>query len=107
MSLPDGTRRENLIAGAWEKSDSTIDVLNPATGKVLASVANASVGDCLRAVDAAHDAFASWRNTAPRARAEVLRKAFELMIAEQERLARIITLEMGRASCRERVSTIV
>ena len=96
MSLPDGTRCENLIAGAWEKSDSTIDVLNPATGKVLASVANASVGDCLRAVDAAHDAFDSWRNTAPRARAEVLRKAFELMIAEQERLARIITLEMGK-----------
>ena len=59
-------------------------------------MANASVGDCLRAVDAAHDAFDSWRDTAPRVRAEVLRKAYELMIAEQERLARIITLEMGK-----------
>ena len=96
MSLPAGTKRENLIGGTWEKSSSSIDVLNPATGRLLDSVANASVGDCLRAVDAAHDAFDSWRDTAPRVRAEVLRKAYELMIAEQERLARIITLEMGK-----------
>lgn len=96
MSLPDGTKRENLIAGSWEKTGSRIDVLNPATGKVLDTVANASVKDCLRAVDAAHDAFDAWRSTAPRVRSEVLRRAFELMIAEQERLARIITLEMGK-----------
>ncbi len=66
------------------------------TGKSIAKVANASVGDCLAAVDAAHDAFASWRTTAPRQRAEVLRKAFELMISEQEDLARLITLENGK-----------
>ena len=106
MSLPDGTKRENLIAGSWEDSGSTIDVLNPATGKVLATVANASVGDCLRAVDAAHDAFDSWRNTAPRVRAEVLRKAFELMIAEQERLARIVTLEMGKVIADARAEVV-
>jgi succinate-semialdehyde dehydrogenase/glutarate-semialdehyde dehydrogenase len=44
----------------------------------------------------AHDAFVSWKNTAPRVRAEILRKAFDIMIAEQEDLARTITLEMGK-----------
>jgi succinate-semialdehyde dehydrogenase/glutarate-semialdehyde dehydrogenase len=44
----------------------------------------------------AHDAFVSWKNTAPRVRAEMLRKAFDIMIAEQEELARTITLEMGK-----------
>ena len=96
MSLPVGVKRENLIGGVWEKTSTSLDVLNPATGNVLDTVANASVEDCLRAVDAAHDAFDSWRNTAPRVRGEVLRKAYELMIAEQERLARLITLEMGK-----------
>lgn len=90
------TRHENFIGGAWLGSASTIEVVNPATGGVLADVANASVDDCLRAVDAADTAFESWRNTAPRVRAEILRKAFELMIADQERLARIITMEMGK-----------
>ncbi|MDA0192958.1 MAG: NAD-dependent succinate-semialdehyde dehydrogenase [Actinobacteria bacterium] len=73
-----------------------IDVLNPATGSSIGKVDNASVADCLRAVDVAADAFASWKATAPRARAEILRKAFEIMIAEQESLARTITLEMGK-----------
>jgi succinate-semialdehyde dehydrogenase/glutarate-semialdehyde dehydrogenase len=44
----------------------------------------------------ANDAFAPWKNTAPRVRAEILRKAFDIMIAEQEELARTITLEMGK-----------
>lgn len=66
------------------------------TGRSIAQVANATVDDCLAAVDAAHDAFASWRATAPRQRAEILRKAFEIMISEQEDLARLITLENGK-----------
>ena len=73
-----------------------IDVLNPATGLSIGSVHNASISDCLQAVDAAHEAFQTWKNTAPRVRAEILRKAFEIMIAEQEELARTITLEMGK-----------
>lgn len=66
------------------------------TGKSIAQVANATVGECLAAVDAAHGAYSSWRITAPRQRAEILRKAFEIMIAEQEDLARLITLENGK-----------
>ena len=89
-------RTQSFINGEWVGSANQIDVLNPATGKSLASVANASISDCLLAVDAANAAFVSWRATAPRVRAEILRKAFEIMIAEQEQLARLITLEMGK-----------
>jgi succinate-semialdehyde dehydrogenase/glutarate-semialdehyde dehydrogenase len=89
-------RTANLIGGAWESTEATIDVLNPATGEPIVAVANASVGDCLRAVDAAHNAFESWKNVAPRARGEILRRAFEMMMTDQERLATIITLEMGK-----------
>ena len=89
-------RTQSFINGEWVGSANQIDVLNPATGESLASVANASISDCLQAVDAADAAFISWRATAPRVRAEILRKAFEIMIAEQEQLARLITLEMGK-----------
>jgi succinate-semialdehyde dehydrogenase/glutarate-semialdehyde dehydrogenase len=75
---------------------SQIEVLNPATGLAIGTVNNASISDCLQAVDMANDAFVPWKNTAPRVRAEILRKAFDIMIAEQEELARTITLEMGK-----------
>ena len=75
---------------------SQIEVLNPATGLAIGTVDNASISDCLHAVDQAHEAFVQWKNTAPRVRAEILRKAFDIMIAEQEELARTITLEMGQ-----------
>jgi len=75
-------RTQSFIAGEWVGSTAQIDVLNPATGELLTSVANASIADCLQAVDAADEAFISWRATAPRVRAEILRKAFEIMIAE-------------------------
>lgn len=73
-----------------------VDVINPAYGTLVGQVRNASVSDCLAAVDAAHDAFPSWRNTAPRQRGEILRRAFELMMASQEELARMITQENGK-----------
>lgn len=73
-----------------------IDVINPAYGTLVGQVRNARVDECLAAVDAAHDAFPSWRATAPRQRAEILRRAFELMMQEQEELARLITQENGK-----------
>jgi len=96
MTMDLSLRTANLIGGKWESAASTIDVLNPASGETIAAVANATISDCLRAVDAAHDAFASWRAVAPRERGEILRRAFDMMMADQERLATIITLEMGK-----------
>jgi succinate-semialdehyde dehydrogenase / glutarate-semialdehyde dehydrogenase len=77
--------------------DGRFDVLDPATGTVIASVADGGVEDAMAAVGAAADAAASWAATAPRARSEILRAAFELMTAQREELATLIALENGKA----------
>ncbi|HYS39658.1 MAG TPA: aldehyde dehydrogenase family protein, partial [Pseudonocardiaceae bacterium] len=73
------------------------DVLDPATGDVIARVANAGVADAVAAVDAAHEAAAAWAGTAPRERAEILRAAFELMTSQADQYARLISWENGKA----------
>jgi succinate-semialdehyde dehydrogenase / glutarate-semialdehyde dehydrogenase len=87
------------IGGEWEPASDAaeIDVYDPSTAEVLTAVPNASVEDALAAVTAAHEAGRGWAETAPRSRAEILRKAWQLMIEEQERLATLIVLEMGKA----------
>lgn len=88
-----------FIGGQWrDASDgATIDVVNPATEEVIATVASASVEDGLAAVAAANEAGPAWAATAPRERAEILRKAFDLLIGRKDDLARLITLENGKA----------
>jgi succinate-semialdehyde dehydrogenase/glutarate-semialdehyde dehydrogenase len=73
------------------------DVTDPATGGVVTSVANGTVEDARSAVEAAAAAARGWTSTAPRARAEILRKAFELMTSRSELLAHLISLENGKA----------
>ena len=73
------------------------DVADPATGRVLTSVADGTVEDAIAAVDAADSAAAAWAATAPRARAEILRRAFELMTARADEVAHLISLENGKA----------
>ena len=73
------------------------DVLDPATGGSIASVANGTVEDAIAAIDAADAAAEAWAATAPRERAEVLRRAFELMQARSAELAALISLENGKA----------
>ena len=73
-----------------------IRILNPATGIVEGEVPNHTVEQCLQATQQASDAFSAWKATVPRYRAEILRRAFELMIAEQEELAVLITRENGK-----------
>ncbi|MGA1358671.1 MAG: NAD-dependent succinate-semialdehyde dehydrogenase [Ilumatobacteraceae bacterium] len=73
-----------------------IEVLNPFDQSLVGTVPRAGTGDCLAAVDTAHDAFPAWRTTAPRVRAEMLRKAFELMVAEHDALSRLIVRENGK-----------
>ena len=84
--------------GAWrEASDGgRFPVHEPATGAELAQVADASVDDALAAVAAAQRAQPAWAATAPRQRSDVLRRAFELMLAETERLAELIVRENGK-----------
>jgi succinate-semialdehyde dehydrogenase / glutarate-semialdehyde dehydrogenase len=87
------------IGGKWRPASDKqrLDVIDPATEGVIASVASASVEDGIAAVDAANSAFAGWAGRKPRERAEILRKAFELIIQQAERFARLITLENGKA----------
>ncbi|MGN6780930.1 MAG: NAD-dependent succinate-semialdehyde dehydrogenase [Marmoricola sp.] len=86
------------IDGAWVEAEGArrFDVHDPATGRVIATVADASAADGLRALDAADRAQRSWARTSARARAEILRRAFELVTARADDFARLITLEMGK-----------
>ncbi|WP_324643338.1 NAD-dependent succinate-semialdehyde dehydrogenase [Pseudarthrobacter sp. LT1] len=93
-SVPTGL----LINGEWVEAsdDGTFDVHDPATGKVLATLASATSADAIAALDAADAAQASWARTAPRVRAEILRKAFDLVTERAEDFALLMTLEMGK-----------
>lgn len=84
------------IDGKWVKGDGSIPVTDPGTGEVIANVATAGDAECEAAVAAADRAFKTWSKTAPRVRAEILRKAFELMIAESDHLAKLTSMENGK-----------
>ncbi|NQX16872.1 NAD-dependent succinate-semialdehyde dehydrogenase [Rathayibacter sp. VKM Ac-2857] len=75
---------------------STFDVLDPATGRTLATVASGTVDDARAAVDAAAAAAASWAATPPRQRSIILSRAFELMTAAGDDLAELIVAENGK-----------
>ena len=75
----------------------TFEVTDPATEHSLGAVANGTVEDAEAAVSAAAAALPAWAALAPRARGEILRRAFELIIAQQEPLARLITRENGKS----------
>src|ERR1700751_1430642 len=87
------------IGGKWRKASDggRFDVLDPATESKIASVASATVEDAKAAVDAASDAFEGWSGKKPRERAEILRKSYELIMRDAERLAKLITIENGKA----------
>ncbi|MFD1720916.1 NAD-dependent succinate-semialdehyde dehydrogenase [Amnibacterium endophyticum] len=87
-----------FIAGEWRDASggARFDVEDPATGAVLASVADATPEDGLAALDAAVAAQDEWAATPPRRRGEILRRAWELMQQRKGDLALLMTLEMGK-----------
>ncbi|GAA1617257.1 MULTISPECIES: NAD-dependent succinate-semialdehyde dehydrogenase [Brevibacterium] len=87
-----------FINGQWRDAEDgkTIDVINPATGDVITTVADGSAADAEAAIKAAGDAQADWAATAPRERAEILRRAFELLIERSDDIAAVMTAEMGK-----------
>jgi len=86
------------IDGAWVDAEGgrTLAVTDPSTGETLVEIADASVADGQRAMDAAANAQADWAATAPRARGEILRRAFDLMQERADEFALLMTLEMGK-----------
>jgi succinate-semialdehyde dehydrogenase/glutarate-semialdehyde dehydrogenase len=87
-----------FIGGEWVDSTSGlgIDVIDPATGLVLKTIADASVADATRAMDVAAETQESWAATAPRVRGEILRGAFDLLQERADDFALLMTLEMGK-----------
>lgn len=93
-SIPTGL----FIGGEWIDGETggTFDVRDPSTGSVIRTIADATPGDGIRALDAAVAAQESWAATAPRVRGEILRRAFDLVQTHKEDLALLMTLEMGK-----------
>ena len=96
--LIESLRTQVFIDGTWRDSSDggSFDVEDPATGKVLTTVANATPEDGDAALAAAHAAQKSWGATPPRERAEILRRAFETVTARADDFALLMTLEMGK-----------
>jgi succinate-semialdehyde dehydrogenase/glutarate-semialdehyde dehydrogenase len=91
-------RTELYIGGRWRPSSdgATISVVDPANENVVAEVASASVEDAIAAVDAAYRTGPSWAQTAPRERAEILRRSFELVVANRQEMAELMVRENGK-----------
>jgi len=100
VSLPLLTdeQRDLFIGGAWRPATSgaRFDVVDPADGSVLTSVADATVADGTAALEAAVAAQASWAATPARERGEILRAAFESIRAHTDDIATLMSLEMGK-----------
>jgi succinate-semialdehyde dehydrogenase/glutarate-semialdehyde dehydrogenase len=86
------------INGSWQDAfdKKTLDVIDPATGKTLVSIADAAPEDGMAAIEAAHNAQESWAKQAPRERAEILRAAFEKVTSMADEFALVMSLEMGK-----------
>jgi succinate-semialdehyde dehydrogenase / glutarate-semialdehyde dehydrogenase len=95
-TLLDAVPKGLFIAGDWLSTPDTLAVEDPSTGEVLAEVADATEQDALAALAAADGAQAQWAATAPRERGEILRRAYEEIIARRDELALLMTLEMGK-----------
>ena len=100
MQLQDPTllRQQCYINGQWLDANSaeTIDVTNPATGETLGTTPNMGADETQLAIDAANTALPAWRDLTAKERAVKLRKWFELMMENQDDLAKIMTLEQGK-----------
>ena len=88
----------SFVNGQWvgATSGATFEVVNPATGQVVESVADLSAADCVKAVDAAEAAFPAWAGLTAKERSAILRRWFNLMTEHTEELAHLITEEMGK-----------
>ncbi len=85
-----------FIAGAWQEAETRFPVLNPATGEIIAHVANHGVASARASIDAAHVAQKGWAARTAGERCAILLKWQSLLLENREDLARILTAEMGK-----------
>ncbi|PTB17887.1 NAD-dependent succinate-semialdehyde dehydrogenase [Trinickia symbiotica] len=97
-----------VINGEWcdAASGKTIDVVNPATGKVIGTVAHAGIADLEHAVSAAQRGFEIWRKVPAHERAATMRKAAALLRERVETIARLMTLEQGKPLAESRIEVM-
>jgi succinate-semialdehyde dehydrogenase/glutarate-semialdehyde dehydrogenase len=93
---PSLLKTDALINGEWFKGLQRFDVLDPSNGRKLADVANLGPDDATRAIAVADAAWPAWRNKTAKERSIVLRKWFDLLMANVDDLARILTAEQGK-----------
>lgn len=100
MKLRDSSlfRQQAYIAGVWTDADNEqhVDVNNPATGEILGQVPKMGAAETRRAIEAAEQALPAWRARTAKDRATILRRWFDLIMANQDDLARLMTLEQGK-----------
>jgi succinate-semialdehyde dehydrogenase/glutarate-semialdehyde dehydrogenase len=99
QSVLDRVPTQLYIGGKWRDATGggTLPVEDPSTGETIAEVADATVEDAVSALDAAVAAQADFAKTPPRERSEILRRAYEALVAQADDLALLMTLEMGKA----------
>jgi len=92
-------KQANLINGGWVQADSgqTIDVTNPATGLKIGTVPKSGKAETRRAIEAAQQAFLSFRKTSALERSKLLRKLHDAIMDNQDALAELLTLEQGKS----------
>ena len=96
LNDPSLLKTDALINGQWVQGSSRFDVHDPATGAKLADVANLGVAEAEAAIAAANSAWPAWRNKTGKERSIILRKWFDLLMANVEDLGRLMTAEQGK-----------
>ncbi|HBX06308.1 MAG TPA: succinate-semialdehyde dehydrogenase (NADP(+)), partial [Leclercia adecarboxylata] len=85
-----------LVDGVWKTLDTTFDVVNPATGEVIAKVAKAGTKETEEAIAAASRAFPAWRAKTAKERSAILYRWYELIIENKQWLGQLMTTEQGK-----------
>jgi succinate-semialdehyde dehydrogenase/glutarate-semialdehyde dehydrogenase len=108
QAVLDGVKTDLYIGGEWRPASggATLPVEDPATGETLVEVADATVEDAKAALGAAHESFQSFRDSSPRVRGDILRRAFDLIMERADDLALLMTLEMGKPIAESRAEIV-
>ena len=104
LSDPSLLKSQAYINGQWVDADNgaTFPVTNPANGELIVEVAKVGAAETARAIAAADAAMQSWKKQSAKARAAIIRKWYDLMMANQEDLAQIMTAEQGKVLAESR-----
>ena len=96
LQRADLVRSANFIAGQWSSTAATLDVTDPATGELITRVPDSGAAEAAAALDAAHQAFASWKKVPAKQRAAIIKRWNDLVMAHQDDLGKLISREQGK-----------